>query len=941
MAGYTLGLDIGANSIGWALIDGSEKNAIIDIGVRVFPEGVDRDTKGLEKSKNATRRETRGARRTHQRRNRRKEQLLKALQAIGLLPTDGSELRALFHTTNPYGLRKIGLSEKLERYEFGRVLYHISQRRGFKSNRKSGEPKEDGKVKKEAGELQKKIDDAGCRTIGEYFAGLNPEEQRIRGRYTFRSMYEKEFDLLWAKQREFYPDVLTKKLRKQIRDEIIFFQRPLKPTDELIGECELEQGEKRCHRGDWHARRFRILQDLNNLLIQNPDGSESKLTDDQRKILLDRLWQKEELPFDRIRELFCLLETQKFNLEQDGKVKKLKGDGFTAAMRSKKLFGPKKWDEITESEKIKINEWFVELEDDELQRKLSSEYELNGEQIEAALKIDLPRGYMSFSRKAITKLLPFMEEGLITSEAIEKAGYRRDEGDAGYTADRLPLPPNLRNPIVQKGLFEVRKIVNALVREYGKPGKINIEMARGVHGSRRQREELHWKILENEKRNNEARKRLREDINITNPSREDIIKYKLWEECGKRCPYTGRIISQEALFGPNPEFQVEHILPYDRSLDDSYMNKTLCEVHENIHIKKGQTPYEAYSHDSEKYGRIKQTIKVLPWPKQQKFLQKQIDIDQAVRNLNDTRYICRETVAYLKQLGIHVKGTRGKMTAELRHQWGLDGIFDELGTRRDDDHRRHAVDAIIVAVTENEHLRKLARSKYAVGGPIFDSPWLDFRNEVREKVKTINVSHRVQRKVSGRLHEETYYGSTNEEEKYVFRKYLKDLTPAMVKDIVDPVVRGIVKEQMDEKGADFWKEPVYMRRTSSYKKVPIKKVRVYSIAKNMMPMTDEQGQPYRYVEPGRNHHVEIFEYADKKGRVKKDGKVITMFEAVQRNRRGEPVVKKDYGDNKKFVCSLGINEMFMMELYGGGKRAAKSTKNYAIRKQYWNNNAPS
>lgn len=432
-----------------------------------------------------------------------------------------------------------------------------------------------------------------------------------------------------------------------------------------------------------------------------------------------------------------------------------------------------------------------------------------------------------------------------------------------------------------------------------------------------------WKM----KRETRMRKRLREDINIAKPTRDDVIKYKLWEECGKMCPYTGKSISQTALFGEHPEFQIEHILPYDCSLDDSYMNKTLCEVHENIHVKKGQTPYEAYSHTPEKYEQIKQNIRVLPWPKRQKFLQKEIDLDQHIsRELNDTRYICKEVVGYLKQLGVNVRGTRGKITGELRHQWGLDGIFDEIGTRRDDDHRRHVVDAVIVAVTENEHLRRLAKSKYSVTGESFDLPWPDFREEVRGNVKQINVSHRVQRKVSGKLHEETNYGPTKEKNKYVFRKELKDLTPSMVEDIVDDVVREIVKKRLEEKGADFWKEPLYMKTTTSDKKVPIKKVRVYNVAKNVIAMKDRSGQPYRYVEPGSNHHIEIFEYTDNKGNVKRDGKVITMFEAVQRGRRGEPVVRRDYGDNKKFVCSLAINEMFMLELDGGTKELHRVQK---------------
>jgi len=934
MNNYTLGLDIGSNSIGWSLLDLGQKPKIVDMGVRVFPEGIDRDTQGLEKSKNQTRREARGARRTHQRRNLRKEKLLNTLQTLGLLPNDDSEMRSLFQT-NPYQLRKKGLAKKLEPYEFGRALYHLSQRRGFKSNRKSGKPKEDSVVIKGANALQAEIDNKKCRTIGEYFAGLNPEEQRIRGQYTFRSMYEKEFDLLWAKQAEFYQEVLIENLRKKIRDEIIFYQRPMRWDPKTIGDCELEPGEKRCPRGDWYARRFRLLQDVNNLIIQNPDGTEQKLSNDQQKIILDELSQKDKLPFDKIRDKLELMEIQKFNAEyrrgpKGKRVESLKGDVFATGMRSKNIFGPNSWESMNEQQKIKLNDWLLELEDDQIKEKLGAEYGLDDKQISLVLKIPLPQGYMGFSRKAIQKLLPSMEQGKLTHEAIKEVyGERKTEGDE-ENLKRLDKPSDLRNPIVQKALFEVRKVVNAIVREYGKPAKIKIEMARDVQGSRRQREELHWKQRENEERNEEARKRLKEDIGITNPTRDDVIKYKLWEECGKRCPYTGKTISQQSLFGPNPEFQVEHILPYDRSLDDSFMNKTLCEVHENIHVKKNQTPYEAYGHDSERYEQIKQNIKVLPWPKQKKFFQQEINLDTHInRELNDTRYICREVVGYLKKLGVNVRGTRGKITAELRHQWGLDGIFEELGTWRDDDHRRHAVDALVVGVTENEHLRKLARSKYSITGGQFEPPWENFRNEVREKVKNINVSHRACRKVSGKLHEETNYGPTGKKDEkgqdiYVYRKPLDVLTVPMVNKIVDPVVREIIKGRLIEKGIDLksgdrripkevWKEPLYMKTKKSDKKVPIKSVRIHDVKTNVIPFKNNRGEVYRVADPGSNHHIEIFEFKDKKGNVKRDSKVVTMFEAVQRSRKGEPIVQRDHGTDKKFICSLAINEMVMMK----------------------------
>jgi len=940
MNDYTLGLDIGSNSIGWALLQTKGKPLVVAIGVRAFPEGVDRDTQGLEKSKNATRREARGARRQRYRRILRRNQILKTLQRTGLLPKGEKEQQDLFKK-EPYKLRAKGLDTKLELYEFGRALFHLNQRRGFKSNRKSGKAKEDGTVIKEANELQKEIDNDKCRTLGEYFDSINPEEQRIRERYTFRSMYEKEFDLLWEKQAQFYPEILTEKLRDRIRNEIIFFQRPLKPSDELIGDCELERGEKRCPRGDWYARKFRILQDVNNLKIQNPDGTEENLTPQQRQTILESLNQKEKLEFDKIREKLNLMETQLFNLEQDGKAKTLKGDVFAAVMKSKNIFGPKVWDNIPVEEKIALNTACIEIEDDELAKFLREKYNFDNEKIDRVFKIPLPDKYMSFSLKAIKKLLPTMEQGKRTDEALDEIYPNRNKNVESENKNRLDLPEDLRNPIVNKALFEVRKVVNSLIREYGKPAKIAIEMARDVQGSKQQREELHWKILDNEKRNKEVRDKLIE-MGITRPSRDDVIKYKLWEECGRRCPYIGKTISQHQLFGEHPEFQVEHILPYDRSLDDSFMNKTLCEVHENIHVKKNQTPFEAYNHTPEKYEEIKQNIKVLPWPKRQKFLQKEINLDTHIsRELNDTRYICKEVIKYLKQLGVYVRGTRGKITSELRHQWGLDGIFDELGVRRDDDHRRHAVDAVVVGVTENEHLRKLARSKYSVTGEPFVPPWPDFRQEVKENVRHINVSHRVQRKVSGQLHEETNYGLTGRKDEkgqdiYVYRKRLEDLTIPMVSQIVDPVAREIVRNRLIEKGIDpsknqkipkeVWNEPLYMKNKKSSKRVQIKKVRIHDVKNNAIVFNDENGNPYRAVEPGSNHHIEIFEYKDKKGNVKREGRVITMFDAVQRSQKGEPVVQRNSGDSKRFVCSLAINEMFMLELDNGNSELHRVQK---------------
>ena len=182
------------------------------------------------------------------------------------------------------------------------------------------------------------------------------------------------------------------------------------------------------------------------------------------------------------------------------------------------------------------------------------------------------------------------------------------------------------------------------------------------------------------------------------------------------------------------------------------------------------------------------------------------------------------------------------------------------------------------------------------------------------------------------MHEETAYGPTGQKDEkgqeiFVYRKKLEELTPAMVEKIVDPVVQELVKARLQaygfEKSEKFpkevWKEPLYMRTTKSNKKVPIKKVRIRAVFNNMILLKDKSGKTYRAVCPGKNHHVEIFEYTDKKGRVRRGCEIVTMFEAVRRNRDGEPVIKRDHGPGQKFICSLAKNEMFMLELDDGSR----------------------
>jgi CRISPR-associated endonuclease Csn1 len=307
-----LGLDIGSNSIGWALTfeaDGETFRAPIAMGVRVFPEGVDRDQTGGEQSRNENRRIARGMRRQAARRARRKRRLRDALIHIGLLPEDTDVQKELFDRTDPYCLREKALREPLTRFELGRVFLHLNQRRGFLSNKKSEKPdKDDSKTLEEISALEREL---GDRTLGQFLAEKRADpHDRIRGRHTRRDMYVREFEAVWNCQKAYHPDLLTDALKygsqgvskypaeplPHAKSEsllekfglhgLIFFQRPMYWPASVIGRCELEKGEKRAPRADRRFQRFRILQDVNHLRIIGQRGEIRPLTDDQRKKLI-------------------------------------------------------------------------------------------------------------------------------------------------------------------------------------------------------------------------------------------------------------------------------------------------------------------------------------------------------------------------------------------------------------------------------------------------------------------------------------------------------------------------------------------------------------------------------------------------------------------------------------------------------------------------------
>jgi CRISPR-associated endonuclease Csn1 len=994
MSKLILGLDLGPNSIGWALVNDDPEHPdgakLIDLGVRVFPEGVDNFDTSKELSRNEDRRIARGMRRQIRRRARRRKLLKQALIDSKLWPSDPNDEAAL-HDTNPYDLRARALREKLAPHEIGRVLLHLNQRRGFLSNRKKdrGDKEVQGMLA-EINALAEDMQAKNSETIGEHFAKalaaapLDP----IRGHHTHRAMFEHEFEAIWNSQAKHHPKLLTEEFKygrhgKQsypqkpiaVYDErrngattveafglygLIFFQRPMYWPKSVVGLCEFEPKEKRCARADRHAQRFRLLQEVNNLRYSDPDarGDEAALSDAQRKLVVDFLATHEKATFDQIKKKLGFLESVKFNLER-GERSSLKGMVVDCLMAKAT---DKSWFDRDDDEKDQIVRLLInnEREDDLIAARLVKEHGFTAAEADGALGVDFPPGYANLSLKAIDKLLPHLERGLVyqaatnpEKSALHAAGYLRRDELRRRLFDVLPDPSRARagdlrigdipNPVVKRALVELRKVVNAIIREYGKPDAVHLEMARSMQMGKEKRSDMNSEMRKREGQREDAANVLRElGIKVT---RDAILRHLLWLEQSHECIYCGKPISQKQLF--TGEADVDHILPYSRCLDDSQMNKVVCHRKCN-HDKGNHTPYEWLASSPTDYDRVclqaGSLLKrgLLPYRKYRRFLQKELELDKFIaRQLTDTGYIAEATGEFLRCLfekDHQVLGLKGQLTAELRWQWGLGTILEEFpdspawrennndlrpGEKNRADHRHHAIDAVVIAMTNRRRLRQLSdivdRGGAKAHGEVLEDPWPTFRDDVVQAVKRIKVSYRVERKVAGKLHEETLYGPTPIPGEWVLRKPVTSLSPAEVERIRDPEIQRIVITQLKQHGIEFGrgKKPDAKKMKEALLNlampsgVPIKKVRLTKPELTIQPI--REGKPDQaYVKPGSMHHLCIFE-CHENGKSKREAVFVTMLEAMNRLKRKEDVIQRSHPTkpDARFVMSLSSRELVL------------------------------
>ncbi|WKJ89623.1 type II CRISPR RNA-guided endonuclease Cas9 [Methylomonas montana] len=966
-----LGLDLGSNSIGWALLEENDgkPSRIIDLGCRIFIKAVEEKT---PTPKNAKRRRARLARRILQRRTRRKQRLQNYLIKLDLLPAElqnhpHPEL-VLNSLGDPYPLRAKGLDHALTAHELGRALLHLVQRRGFLSSRKTllgdmlDDPdvlaeldalentddadderaKEESAFKHDIAELRAAIVNAGCRTLGEYLAGFDRHQcQRNRSHdgghlRTDRAMYREELELIWQGQQRHHL-VLTDSVKEQI-EHIIFYQRPLKLRADRIGKCSLEPKNNRANIARLECQRFRYLQDINNLRYFERHSEQWLPLSEADRQKLVALFEHEAAPsFAKIRKTLGLDKRTEFNLERGNK--KLKGN--TTACKIRTVLSSA-WDGFASEQRQALVEDLLTIQKKSiLKKRLMQHWGFDAGIAVKLCLLEFEPGHSNLSSKAIRKLLPYLEQGQLFSEARVSAGY-------GYEIDvlkpfkKLPQPPEVNNPIVQKALHELRRVVNAVIAEYGKPDAIRVEMARDLEMNTKRYAEHEKQQKANTKANEEAETKFAE-IRGQNPhlalshkaSRNDKIKYRLWKDQNHSCAYSGRSISLATLFGP--EVEIDHILPYSESLDDSYMNKVVCFTAEN-RAKGQRTPIDAFGGDSERWNQIAQAIS--RWDKRMiakrnRFFMTAAEVQQRDfinSQLNDTRYISRVALDYLKQLGADVSVSKGITTAWVRHQWGLNNLVGDSAEKDRTDHRHHAIDATVVACVDRRFYKALVdnakdlerrKSQLDPRDIHVDPCWSTLRDDLDHALANMIVSHAPQRKLNGELHEVTGAGFI-EGIGNVHRKTL-DGGFTQTDKILDPTVKALVERHLARFGGKP-KEAFAPGNTVLHKdgKTPIKRVRILQskttlekLQKSKFGVRNRQGDVFKWLAYGNLHHVEILK---DKVSGKYFGEFVTMMEASRRVKgigmERQPIIKIDHGEGNEFVMALHINDIVSIQENG-------------------------
>ena len=784
MLSYAIGLDIGISSVGWATValDGEDRpSGIIGMGSRIFDAAEQPKTGD---SLAAPRREARSARRRLRRRRHRKERIRALILREGLL--NETQLSALFdgQLEDIYALRVRALDEAITAEALARIMLHLSQRRGFLSNRRTAASKEDGELLAAVSANRARMQENGYRTAGELLLRDESYREHRRnkgGAYIStvgRDMTEDEARQIFAAQRKLGNTAASETLEAAFL-EILLSQRsfdagPGEPSpyagsqiENMVGKCTLEPDESRAARATYSFEYFALLEAVNHIRLIGA-GESIPLTSGQREKLIAAAHKTADLSYAKIRKELAIPAEQRFNAvsygksdnpdeaEKKTKLKQLKAYHQMRAAFEKASKGS--FVLLTKEQRNAIGQTLSIYKTGDNIRRSLREAGLSEAQIDIAESLSFS-GFGHLSVKACDKLIPYLEQGMNYNDVCAAAGYdfRAHEGQE----KKKLLPPldseakdMITSPVVLRAVSQTIKVVNAIIRERGgSPTFINIELAREMAKDFSERSQIKREHDENQKRNERLMERIKNEYGKSAPTGLDLVKLKLYEEQAGVCAYSLRQMSLEHLFDPNYA-EIDHIIPYSISFDDGYKNKVLVLAKEN-RDKGNRLPLEYLNGKRREDFIVWVNSAVRDWKKKQRLLKEHITQEDEAkfkeRNLQDTKTASRFLLNYIAdnlaftpfqtERKKHVTAVNGSVTAYLRKRWGI------TKTRANGD-LHHAVDALVIACTTDSLIQKVSRyaqyqeNRYSADGGLvvdlhtgevvaqFPEPWAHFRQEL-------------------------------------------------------------------------------------------------------------------------------------------------------------------------------------------------------------------
>lgn len=750
---YRVGFDIGIKSVGWSVVENDinteEPIRIVDLGVRTF------DANEVPKSGESTakeRRELRGVRRRRRRKEYRKLRMEKLLNKTLGIDYENDVVDIL--KDDVYALRARGLDERLNNVEIARVVMNILKRRGFKSNRKEIKPsKEEGNLLKALNENEEFLKD--YRTIGEAivkaerFKSESESGQgysiRNHGDYKncfYRSDLEAELKSILSAQQKFGNTAITDEFVKKVIDIFTsqrnFDEGPGKNsiyrTDGFsVRNCTFITTEKRAPKTSCTFEMFNALSRLNSLKING-----EPLDEKDYKMLQEKVTNYLDIKFSQIRKWLKIDYNKTFNMcnyfINDKDREGISDTQVTDKIENKVFISFPRTSEIRKKTGLLPNgneELFDEIalmlsmckSDSTIDKYVSENKvlsQLDASQILAIKSINFDKfGFGNLSIKAMKQIMPYLLEGKTYDKACESAGYnhngRNFEKRKFLEGEKVNERLNdILSPTVKRSVNQTIRILNEIIKKYGSPQFVTIELARDFERLPSERKKIEdmqkERYQENQKHVEEIKKYK------ANPSGEDILKYRLYEEQLCKCMYSGEVIDINHLFSDN-YYQIDHALPQSRSLDDSYLNKVLVKTSENQ--KKGNlTPYEyfkKYKTEADWEAYVARVHGLRNFKKQKQLLIENYSEgrqkDFIERNINDTRYISRAMFNLLQDFLITepnkkykkvIKSVNGGVTAYLRKCWGINKL-------REDGDAHHSIDATVIAVATDAMVEKITK----------------------------------------------------------------------------------------------------------------------------------------------------------------------------------------------------------------------------------------